>query len=154
LFNQDIKPAIDVGLSVSRVGGAAQTDIMRQISGQLKLSLAQYEEVAHFARFGAELDLATRRQITRGQRLREVLRQPAYSPISLAHQVLILYAAGRGFLDDLPVDQIAQYEAALWDYVQQEHRSITRQIESDRALDEELEASLDRLIPEFNARFS
>jgi F-type H+-transporting ATPase subunit alpha len=98
LFNQGIKPAIDVGLSVSRVGGAAQTSVMRKVSGRFKLALAQYEEVAHFARFGTEIDelQATRQQIVRGERLREALKQPAYSPLSLAQQVLILYAADRG----------------------------------------------------------
>jgi len=154
LFNQNIKPAIDVGLSVSRVGGAAQTPIMRSVSGQLKLSLAQYEEVSHFARFGAEIDRATRQLITRGTRLREVLKQPAYSPLALAQQVLILYAAGHGYLDDLPEAEIAQYEKDLWQYAQREYRGIIRRIVEQKALDDELERDMVQLMDEFTGSFA
>jgi len=153
LFNQGYKPAIDVGLSVSRVGGAAQTSIMRRVSGQLKLSLAQYEEVAHFARFGTEIDRATRRQITRGERLREVLKQEAYAPLSLARQVLILHAADGGYLDELPVEQVSRYEAELWAHAQREYRSVIRRIDEEQALDDDLKADMDTLIQEFGERF-
>jgi F-type H+-transporting ATPase subunit alpha len=153
LFNQGFKPAIDVGLSVSRVGGAAQTGIMRKVSGQLKLSLAQYEEVAHFARFGTEIDRATRRQITRGERLREVLKQDGYAPLPLARQVLILYAAGGGYLDELPVEQVSRFEAELWAYAQREQRGVIRHIEEGQNLDDELEADMEALIQEFGERF-
>ena len=152
LFNQNIKPAIDVGLSVSRVGGAAQAPIMRSVSGQLKLALAQYEEVAHFARFGAEIDRATRQLITRGTRLREVLKQPAYSPLSLPQQILILYAAGRGYLDDLPLEEIARYERELWQYAQREYLGVIRRIVEQQTLDEELGAEMEALILEFTQR--
>jgi F-type H+-transporting ATPase subunit alpha len=154
LFNQDIKPAVDVGLSVSRVGGAAQTPIMRKISGQLKLTLAQYEEVAHFARFGTEVDRTTRQQITRGLRLREALKQPAYRPLSLAQQVLILYAAEQGYLDELPLDQVARYEQELWDYALRQHRRIIRHIEESQDLDERLSQSLGYLVQEFAQQFT
>ncbi|NLG49121.1 MAG: F0F1 ATP synthase subunit alpha [Chloroflexi bacterium] len=154
LFNQGIKPAIDVGLSVSRVGGAAQTSVMRKESGRFKLALAQYEEVAHFARFGTEIDQATRQQIVRGERLREALKQPAYSPLSLAQQVLILYAADRGALDGLPLDRIAEYEARLWQYAQREHRSVVRRIEQHWDLDDDLAQDLDQLIAKFSAEFN
>ena len=153
LFNQGYKPAIDVGLSVSRVGGAAQTSIMRKVSGQLKLSLAQYEEVAHFARFGTEIDRATRRQITRGERLREVLKQDPYAPLSLARQVLILYAADGGYLDELPVEQVSRFESELWAYAQREHRGVIRRIDEEQTLDDDLKADMDALIQEFGERF-
>jgi F-type H+/Na+-transporting ATPase subunit alpha len=153
LFNQGFKPAIDVGLSVSRVGGAAQTNVMRKVSGQLKLSLAQYEEVAHFARFGTEIDRATRRQITRGERLREVLKQEAYAPLPLARQVLILYASGGGYLDELPVEQVSRFEAELWAHAQRGHRGVIRRIEEEQDLDDDLRADMDALIQEFGERF-
>ena len=153
LFNQNIKPAIDVGLSVSRVGGAAQTPIMRKVSGQLKLTLAQYEEVAHFARFGAEIDRATRQQITRGLRLREALKQPAYSPLPLARQVLILYAAGEGYLDDLPVEQVARYEGELWHHAQREYSAVVRRISETKELDDKLVQDIGLLIQEFARLF-
>jgi F-type H+-transporting ATPase subunit alpha len=149
LFNQNIRPAVDVGLSVSRVGGAAQTSIMRKVSGQLKLTLAQYEEVAHFARFGAEIDRATRQQITRGLRLREALKQPPYSPLSLAQQILILYAAGQGYLDELPLEQVSIFEEQLWAYAQREYRGIIRRIEEQRELDDDLAQQIDQMIQEF-----
>ena len=154
LFNQNIKPAIDAGLSVSRVGGAAQAPIMRQVSGQLKLSLAQYEEVAHFARFGAEIDRATRQQIARGTRLREVLKQAAYSPLSLPQQILILYAAGQGHLDDLPLEDVARYELKLWEYAQREHRGVIRRITEGHRLDDELAAEMNALIRDFTQGFA
>jgi len=153
LFNQNVKPAIDVGLSVSRVGGAAQTPIMRKISSQLKLTLAQYEEVAHFARFGGELDRATRQQITRGLHLREALKQPAYSPLSLAQQILILYAAGQGYLDEIPLERVAEYERRLWQFAQREYRAVIRRIEEEKDLDERLARDLEQLVQEFTESF-
>lgn len=149
LFNQDIKPAINIGLSVSRVGSAAQEPIMRQVSGRLKLALAQFEEVEHFSRFGAEIDRATRDQITRGQRLREVLKQEAAAPISLAREILILWAADRGFLDDLPLTEVVRYEADLWAFAQSEHRGVIRHIEEDRELTPELERGIGALFEAF-----
>ena len=149
LFNQDIKPAINIGLSVSRVGSAAQEPIMRQVSGRLKLALAQFEEVEHFSRFGAEIDRATRDQITRGQRLREVLKQEAAAPLSLAQEILILWAADRGYLDDLPLTEVVRYEAGLWAFAQAEHRGVIRHIEEDRELTSELEHGIDALFEAF-----
>lgn len=154
LFNQGVRPAVDVGLSVSRVGGAAQTPIMRQVSGQLKLSLAQYEEVAHFARFGTEIDRATQQQISRGERLREVLKQSAYEPLELWQQVTIIYAATRGYLDELELHQIRDYERGLWQYARREYRSVTRRIEEDRDLTDELERDLEALVTEFGDTFA
>jgi F-type H+-transporting ATPase subunit alpha len=154
LFNQGIKPAIDVQLSVSRVGGSAQSDIMREISGRLKLTLAQYEEVADFARFGAEIDRATQEQITRGERLREVLKQPPYSPLSLARQILILYAAAEGYLDELPLPKVDEYERELWAYAQRQATDVIRRIETDKALDDDLGDDLQELISTFTSQFS
>ena len=146
LFNQDVKPAVDVGLSVSRVAGAAQVPIMRQVSGQLKLTLAQYEEVAHFARFGAEIDRATRQQITRGLRLRETLKQPVNAPMSLAQQILALFAAGEGHMDQIPVERVAMFGQRLWDYAQRENPGLLRLIEQRAEMDDEIKGELEELI--------
>jgi F-type H+-transporting ATPase subunit alpha len=152
LFNANIKPAVDAGQSVSRVGGAAQAPIMRQVSSQIKLALAQYEEVAHFARFGSEIDRATQEQIVRGERLREVLKQPAYTPLPLARQVLAFFSVNHGFLDHLPTAQVAEFEEALWLYAQREHPGVVRVIEEDQDLTAELEQSMMELLHEFADR--
>ncbi len=152
LFNQDIKPAVDVGQSVSRVGGAAQAPIMRRVSSQVKLALAQYQEVAHFARFGSEIDPTTQEQIVRGERLREVLKQPAHKPLPLARQVLAFFAANRGFLDRLPTNQVASFEEALWDYAQREHPAVIRSIDEKQDLTAELEQDMLQLVREFADR--
>lgn len=149
LFNQDVKPAINIGLSVSRVGSAAQEPIMRRVSGRLKLALAQFEEVEHFSRFGAEIDRATRDQITRGQRLREVLKQDAAAPLSLAQEILILVAADRGYLDELPLAEVGRYEADLWAFAQAEHRGVIRHIEGDRELTPEIERAITAMLDAF-----
>lgn len=154
LFNQGVRPAVDVGLSVSRVGGAAQAPIMRRVSGQLKLELAQYEEVAHFARFGTEIDRATQQQIARGVRLREVLKQAAHETLELWQQVLILYAATSGYIDGLEVAQVREYERALWTYARREYRSVIRRIEQERALDGDLERDLEALMAAFGEEFA
>ncbi len=154
LFNANIKPAIDVGLSVSRVGGAAQTQIMRRVSSHLRLSLSQYQEVAQFARFGTEIDQATRQQIIRGERLREVLNQPAYEPLPLPRQVLILQAVDQGYLDEVPVSEIARYEQELWQYVEREHRGLIRAIEDELYMTPEIEQGLREAIEAFGELFS
>jgi F-type H+-transporting ATPase subunit alpha len=128
-FQQDLKPAIDVGLSVSRVGGAAQNRAMRAVSRHLKLDIAQFLELQIFARFGTELDEDTRRQLARGSRVREVLRQPQYEPLPVCHQVTILYAAGQGYLDDLPVEQIRDFERFLVNYMSVHHPDLVGQLQ-------------------------
>ncbi len=153
LFNQGYRPAVDIGLSVSRVGGAAQTPIMREVSGRLKLALAQYEEVASFARFGTEIDRATAQQITRGERLREVLKQMPYQPQSLAEQIVVLYAASRGFLDDVPMERVDEYERGLWAYAQSEHRSVVRRIGEEQDLTDELDADLKTMVTRYSEGF-
>jgi F-type H+/Na+-transporting ATPase subunit alpha len=152
LFNQNIKPAVDAGQSVSRVGGAAQSPIMRRVSSQVKLALAQYEEVAHFSRFGSEIDPTTREQIVRGERLREVLKQPVHKPLPLARQVLTFFAANRGFLDHLPTEQVAAFEESMWDYAQRQHPAVIRSIDEEQELTAELEQDMLQLIRDFSDR--
>jgi F-type H+-transporting ATPase subunit alpha len=132
LFQQDIKPAIDVGLSVSRVGGAAQNRAMRAVSRHLKLDISQYLELQIFARFGTELDEDTQRQLSRGRHVREVLRQPQYGPMPASHQVAILFAAGEGYLDTLPIDQVRDFERYLIDYIGAHHAALLDQLERGR----------------------
>ena len=120
LFSQNIRPAIDVGLSVSRVGGAAQNNAMRAVSRHLSLDIAQFLELQIFARFGTELDKATRDQLARGERVRAILTQPQYEPIPVAHQVVVIYAAGQGYLDDVPIEQVHDFERLLLDFLRQQ----------------------------------
>jgi F-type H+-transporting ATPase subunit alpha len=127
---------------------------MRRVSGQLRLALAQYEEVAHFARFGAEIDRATREQITRGEHLREALKQPANAPLALARQVLILYAVSQGVADDLPLDSMAAYEQDLWQFMRREHLGIIRRLERGGDLDDDLAADLRGAIDEHRAAWN
>ena len=129
LFQQDIKPAIDVGLSVSRVGGAAQNRVMRAVSRHLKLDISQYLELQIFARFGTELDADTQRQLARGRHVREVLRQPQYEPLPVSHQVAIIHAAGQGYLDDLPIEQLRDFERYLIEYLDAHHRQLMDRLE-------------------------
>jgi F-type H+-transporting ATPase subunit alpha len=124
LFNQGIHPPIDVGLSVSRVGGAAQNNAMRTVSRHLALNIAQFLELQIFARFGTELDKETRRQLTRGERVREILTQPQYEPMPVAHQVAVIYAAEQGYLDDVPVEEVRRFERKLLTFLQHRHSGL------------------------------
>jgi F-type H+-transporting ATPase subunit alpha len=153
LFNQGVRPAIDVGLSVSRVGGKAQKPIMRAIASQMRLEISQYREVAEFARFGTEVDEATRRQILRGERLQEVLKQPRYDPIPLPRQLAILYAVSEGYLDDLPLNRIQGFERSLWGYLTREHPSVARRLAQQDEMDDELEHDLREAIESFRFNF-
>lgn len=141
LFNRGIKPAIDAGRSVSRVGGAAQVPAMRKLSSTLRLELAQFEEVARFARFGTEVDEATQRQIRRGERLQRLLTQPVHRPLSLAAQIVMLATAAEGLLDDVPIDAIATFERDFIAYFEIEHPALFSQIERGES-DEETRAAL------------
>jgi len=129
LFQQNVKPAIDVGLSVSRVGGAAQNRAMRAVSRHLKLDISQYLELQIFARFGTELDEETQRQLTRGRHVREALRQRQYHPMPVSHQVITLYATGQGYLDDLPIEQVLEFEAYLIAYMNAHHGALMDRLE-------------------------
>ena len=134
LFNQGIKPAVDVGQSVSRVGGEAQSDAMQDVAGQLRLELSQYEEVRRFARFGAEVDEATRRQIEHGRRLRAALKQRAHRPVSLSAQIVMLLAATEGVLDELPVDEVPAFEQELLDLIRRREPELLQQIDRTGSL--------------------
>ena len=142
LFNRGIKPAVDVGQSVSRVGGEAQSDAMRQVAGELRLELSQYEEVRRFARFGAEVDQATRRQIEHGRRLQAALKQPIHQPLTLASQVVMLLAATEGVLDRIPVDDVPNFEKGLLDRVQKREPELLQQINRIGELSSDTEETL------------
>ena len=153
LFNQGIRPAVNVGISVSRVGGSAQIKAMRQVAGSLKLDLAQYRELAAFAQFGSDLDKATQAQLNRGQRLVEVLKQKQFSPLPFSKQILIIYAGTNGFLDDLAVDQVLDFEAELYRYVDTTNPGLLRTIMEKKVLDEGLKADMNRVIKECKETF-
>ncbi len=150
LFNAGIRPAINAGLSVSRVGGAAQRRAMRQVAGRLRLDMAQYTNVQAFAQFGtSELDVATRNQLERGQRVTEVLKQPQYEPMNLHEEVEILYAAINGFLDDVPVNKIRDFETAFHKFMASSHPDLGQQIEDKKEITPEIEEGLKSAIGEF-----
>ena len=150
LFNAGIKPALNVGISVSRVGSAAQTKAMKQVASRLKLDMGQYREVAAFAQFGtAELDKATRAQLERGQRITEVLKQPQFAPVPLEKQVMILYAAINGYLDDVPVDKVTALEASFYRFMEANHPDIGESIASKKEITSETEEKLKAAIAEF-----
>lgn len=151
LFNSGIRPAINVGLSVSRVGGAAQIKATKQVSGTLRLDLAQYRELQAFAQFASDLDEASRKQLERGQRMVELLKQPPYSPLSVEKQVVLIFAGTKGFLDDIAVSRIKEFEDGIYPFIEAKHPDIFEQIRSKKALDSELEEKLTKAINEFKA---
>jgi F-type H+-transporting ATPase subunit alpha len=151
LFNQGIKPALDAGRSVSRVGGAAQTRAMRFVSGNLRLELAQFEDVARFARFGTEVDEATQRQIQRGNRARRVLTQPPYQPHPLAMQIITLLAAIEGYLDDVPVNDVLAFERALQTHFETEYPVLVQQINRHGEWTDDIRAQMEAILTDFQA---
>ncbi|MBA4422583.1 MAG: F0F1 ATP synthase subunit alpha [Syntrophus sp. (in: bacteria)] len=151
LFFSGIRPAINVGLSVSRVGGAAQVKAMKQVAGTLKLDLAQYRELAAFAQFGSDLDKATQAQLDRGVRLSEILKQPQFSPMSLAQEVVILFAGTRGFLDKYPVDKLKNYEAQLLAFAEGKYPEIMKEIDEKKVISPELDKKLRAALTEFDS---
>jgi len=151
LFYAGVRPAVNVGLSVSRVGGSAQTKAMRQCAGRLRLDLAQYHAVAAFAQFGSDLDKATRAQLDRGLRITELLKQPQYQPMSLEHQVAIIYAVTHGFLDDVAVDRMQAFETAFLRYLDDQQPELMRTIAAGQAMSDETIAALEKAIKEFKA---
>lgn len=154
LFNQGIRPAVNVGLSVSRVGSAAQVKAMKQIAGTMKLELAQYREVAAFAQFGSDLDAATQQQLTRGERLQELLKQPQYVPFPVEEQIVIVYAGVRGFLDKFPVSAVGDFEKGWLSYVKSNHADFLEEIIAKKAISKELEAKLKAAATTFASTFS
>jgi F-type H+-transporting ATPase subunit alpha len=150
LFNAGIRPAINVGLSVSRVGAAAQRKAMRQVAGRLRLELAQFRELQAFAQFGAtDLDKATRDQLERGRRITEVLKQPQYSPMSLGKEVMILYAVTNGYLDDVPVDKVIAWEGNFYRFMETNHPELEQKINDDKEIKTETEEALKAAVKEF-----
>ncbi|MBZ5634408.1 MAG: F0F1 ATP synthase subunit alpha [Acidobacteriia bacterium] len=153
LFNSNVRPAIDVGISVSRVGGNAQIKAMRQVAGGLRLSLAQYRALAAFAQMGSELDKASMAQLTRGARMVEILKQGQYSPIPVEKQIAIIYAGTNGMLDDLPLDQIKAFEQELYRFLENAHPAILTTIKEKKTIDDDLKGKLNSAIQEFKSRF-
>ena len=153
LFNSDVRPAIDVGLSVSRVGGSAQIKAMRQVAGSLRLDLAQYRELAAFALFGSELDKASQQQLGRGKRLVEILKQPQYKPVPVEKQVVIIFAGTSGLLDDLAVEQIRPFEAELNKFLDSSQSALLQEIREKKTLDDQVKGNLNTVLKEFKDRF-
>jgi F-type H+-transporting ATPase subunit alpha len=149
LFYQGIRPAINVGISVSRVGGAAQTKAMKKVAGSLRLDLAQYRELAAFAQFGSDLDKATQRQLTRGERMVEILKQDQYVPMPVEKQVSIIFAASKGFLDSVPIDDVAAWEKDFHAYMAEKHSGVLHDISNSGKLEPETVEHLTAAIEEF-----
>ncbi|MCZ2111006.1 MAG: F0F1 ATP synthase subunit alpha [Dehalococcoidia bacterium] len=154
LFYSGVRPAVNVGLSVSRVGGAAQIKAMKQVAGTLRLDLAQFREMAAFAQFGSDLDASTQKMLARGVRLVEILKQPQLQPQAVEKQVLIVYAATNGFIDALPPEVIHRYEAELFDYVESKHPQALAVLREKRELSGEVKKQLDAVLEEFKGRFA
>jgi len=153
LFNSGVRPAVNVGLSVSRVGGSAQIKAMRQVAGTLKLDLAQYRELAAFAQFGSDLDKVTQQQLNRGKRLTELLKQPQFKPLPTEKQVAIIFAGTNGYLDDLEVEDIRGFEDGLFKFLDGSHAKLLDAIITKKTLDDELKAQLHEAIKTFKADF-
>ena len=154
LFNSGIRPAINVGLSVSRVGGAAQIKATKQVSGTLRLDLAQYRELQAFAQFASDLDESSRKQLERGQRMVEILKQPPYSPLPVEKQVLLVYAGSRGYLDDVEVSEVGAFESELYPFIEAKYPEILEQIRTKKVLDKEIEDLLSKALNEFKTTFA
>jgi len=153
LFYSGIRPAINVGLSVSRVGGSAQVKAMKKIAGTLRLELAQFRELAAFAQFGSDLDQATQRQLARGSRLVEILKQGQYKPLPVEEQIAIIYAATNGYVDEYPVEALGRYEAELNTFLESRHPEILAEIREKKVIDDELKAKLDKALDELKTLF-
>jgi F-type H+/Na+-transporting ATPase subunit alpha len=149
LFNAGIRPAVNAGISVSRVGGSAQTKIVKKLSGGVKLSLAQYRELAAFAQFASDLDAATRAQLERGQRVTELMKQAQYAPLSIAELAISVFAAEEGYLDELPVDKVLPFEKALHAFMHQNHGELMTTIVETGKWDDEVKATFKSALDEF-----
>jgi F-type H+-transporting ATPase subunit alpha len=154
LFHQGVRPAINVGNSVSRVGGSAQVKAMRQVAGSLRLDLAQYRELAAFAQFGSDLDKATLNQLNRGRRLVEVLKQPQYQPLRVDKQVIIIYAANNGYLDAVPVERVREYEAELMKHLETRRRELLAALAEKKEFTDQIKTELNQALKEFSEQFA
>ncbi len=153
LFFSGVRPAINVGLSVSRVGGAAQVKAMKQVAGTLRLDLAQYRELAAFAAFGSDLDAATQAKLIRGERLVEILKQPQYQPLPMEKQVVIIYAGSNGYLDKLPVDSLADYESELYSYIDSNEPTIFTDLDKEKMFTDAIKEKLNKVLTSFGDTF-
>jgi F-type H+-transporting ATPase subunit alpha len=154
LFYQGIRPAVNVGLSVSRVGSAAQVKAMKQVAGKIKGELAQYREMAAFAQFGSDLDATTQRLLNRGARLTELLKQPQFSPLKIEEQVVVIYAGVNGYLDPLPVSSVQRFEAELLRYMRDRHKDILDAIRDQKEISKETGDKLKTAVDSFAKAFA
>jgi F-type H+-transporting ATPase subunit alpha len=154
LFYAGIRPAVNAGLSVSRVGGDAQTKAMKSVAGGLRLDMAQFRELAAFAQFGSSLDKATQDQLNRGQRLQEILKQPQYQPVSLANEVLSIYASTNGYIDKVEVDRVSEWEEAMLRYIETSYPDIVKQITNEKVLSDELKEKINSALDAFNSTWA
>jgi F-type H+-transporting ATPase subunit alpha len=154
LFNQGVRPAINVGNSVSRVGGSAQVRAMRQVAGTLRLDLAQYRELAAFAQFGSDLDKATQAQLTRGARLVEILKQPQYEPLPVEKQIAIIFAGTNGYLDAIPTSEVRSFELGLYQHIESRDPQLFKNIAEKKQLDDQLKGALNQAVKDFAATFT
>ena len=153
LFNTGVRPAVDVGLSVSRVGGNAQIKAMKQVAGTLRLELAQYRELAAFAQFGSDLDKTTQAQLNRGRRLTEILKQNQYQPLPVEKQIAVIFAGTNGYLDDLAIEDCLTFEAALYEFMDNSYPSLGRTLVEKKQIDDALRADIRKMLDEFKAKF-
>ena len=154
LFNKGLRPAINVGISVSRVGGAAQIKATKQVAGTLRLDLAQFRELEAFAQFASDLDEASRKQLERGQRMVEVLKQPPYQPLPIEKQVVIIYAGANGYLDDIPATSVVKFEAELYPFIEAKYPEILEGIRTKQKIDDEIENKLKAALEDFKSQFN
>lgn len=154
MFNAGFRPAVNAGLSVSRVGGAAQIKAMKKIAAPIRVELAQYRELAAFSQFGSELDADTKEKLAQGERLREILKQPQYRPMPVEFQVIILYAATKKFLLDIPTERILEFEEQLFEHIRTSYPEIPEAIQTTQTISEETEAALRKAIEESKAAFT
>ena len=153
LFNSGIRPAMNAGISVSRVGGDAQIKAMKQVAGTLRLDLAQYRELVAFSQFASDLDQATQKQLSRGQRMTELLKQPQYRPQTVGVQVAVIFAGANGFLDQIPVKSVTEWESQFVEFLASKGQSTVDLLEAKKTIDDEVKGQLIELIRAFNAGF-
>ena len=153
MFNSGFRPAVNAGLSVSRVGGAAQIKAMKKIAAPIRVELAQYRELAAFAQFGSELDADTKEKLSQGERIKEILKQPQYKPMPVQYQVIIIYAATNKYLMDVRVEDITRFEGEFFEFLDTKYPEIPGAIAEQKVISEETEATLKKAIEEFKANF-
>ncbi len=153
MFNSGFRPAVNAGLSVSRVGGAAQIKAMKKIAAPIRVELAQYRELAAFSQFGSELDEDTREKLAQGERIKEILKQPQYKPMPVQYQVIIIYAATNKYLLDVPTDEITRFEEEFFEFLDTRYPEVPRSIAEEKVISEGTEETLKKAIAEFKAAF-